>query len=149
MKHPSTPIYILDTNVLLHLFRNDEIGKNLENRFHFTQLAERPLLSSITVGEILGISYTNKWSLQKIETLMDYLTEFVIVNAGEPEVCRAYAEIYADLRNHGQFPGENDAWIAATAKAAGAILITCDKDFDNLTPKHIKQIFIESQNTQK
>lgn len=39
--------------------------------------------------------------------------------------------------------GKNDLWIAATARAAGATLITTDKDFDHLHPAFIKRELFE------
>jgi predicted nucleic acid-binding protein len=34
--------------------------------------------------------------------------------------------------------GQNDLWIAATAVAADAFLLTTDKDFDYLIPSHVQ-----------
>ena len=39
--------------------------------------------------------------------------------------------------------GKNDLWIAATAKATGATLLTTDKDFDHLYPGQINRIYID------
>ena len=33
--------------------------------------------------------------------------------------------------------GKNDLWIAACAKATGAILLTTDNDFTHLIPDHL------------
>ena len=37
---------------------------------------------------------------------------------------------------------DNDLWIAATAKATGAVLLTCDHDFDWLNPATITVYWI-------
>lgn len=34
--------------------------------------------------------------------------------------------------------GENDLWIAATAKATGAVLLTCDDDFAWMSPRLLR-----------
>ena len=36
-----------------------------------------------------------------------------------------------------------DRWIAATAKAADATLLTTDKDFDPLHPRYVERIWID------
>jgi predicted nucleic acid-binding protein len=71
----------------------------------------------------------------------------VYVDAGIPEVVEAYAELYADGTRNGFPCGENDLWIAATAKAANALLITCDRDFDWLHRRHIARVYIEQQSS--
>lgn len=38
--------------------------------------------------------------------------------------------------------GDNDLWIAATAKVTGALLLTTDKDFDHLYPVHLQRDWI-------
>ena len=67
-------------------------------------------------------------------TLTRLLGEVVRVDAGLPEVVDAYADLTVlDLRG-GHNTKDNDLWIAATAKATGAVLLTCDHDFDWLNP---------------
>lgn len=39
--------------------------------------------------------------------------------------------------------GKNDLWLAATAHATGATLMTTDKDFDSISPIFIERILIE------
>lgn len=39
--------------------------------------------------------------------------------------------------------GKNDLWIAAAAHAAGAMVLTTDKDFDHLFPDHLAGVFID------
>lgn len=39
--------------------------------------------------------------------------------------------------------GKNDLWIAASAKAAGATLLTTDGDFDHLIPDHLAGVVID------
>jgi predicted nucleic acid-binding protein len=51
-----------------------------------------------------------------------------------PDIVRAYAEIYAADHAGGHNTGQNDMWIAATTKAAGAVLLTCDDDCSWMSP---------------
>jgi predicted nucleic acid-binding protein len=69
-----------------------------------------------------------KWGRGKLELLEELLAELVRVDAGLPDVVKAYAEIYAADHAGGHNTGQNDMWIAATTKAAGAVLLTCDDD---------------------
>jgi tRNA(fMet)-specific endonuclease VapC len=41
--------------------------------------------------------------------------------------------------------GKNDLWIAATARAASATLITTDTDFDHLHPVLVKRELIDQR----
>lgn len=64
----------------------------------------------------------------KLGSLEELLAELVRVDAGLPDVVKAYAEIYAADQAGGHNTGQNDMWIAATTRAANAVLLTCDKD---------------------
>ena len=57
----------------------------------------------------------------------------------------AYVEIDLDSQNHADGArnmGKNDLWIAACAKAAGATLLTTDKDFNHLEETMVSVAFI-------
>jgi predicted nucleic acid-binding protein len=69
-----------------------------------------------------------------MDRLDEILAELVRVNAGEPEIVRAYAELYFEDRKDGHNTGDNDLWIAATAKAANAVLLTFDGDCEWMSP---------------
>jgi tRNA(fMet)-specific endonuclease VapC len=44
---------------------------------------------------------------------------------------------------HGHPIGDNDVWIAATAAASGAVLLTADKDFDPMHDVHITRLYFD------
>ncbi len=50
----------------------------------------------------------------------------------------AYADLYFEDQHTGHKSGQNDLWIAATAKATGAVLLTCDGDFVWMSPRLIR-----------
>lgn len=60
-----------------------------------------------------------------------------------PTVLDKYAEIDCFLIEKGYSLGDNDVWIAATAAAAGAILLTSDKDFDPLHDVFLTRIYFD------
>ena len=125
-------LILLDTSVLVHLARDDAIGKDIERKYSLTQRPERPLISSITEGEIFALALLWNWRAKKKEILQRLLSELVHVDAGHRDIIRNYADLYYLCKTTGKPCGENDLWIAATAKATNAVLITCDRDFDPL-----------------
>ena len=97
---------------------------------------------TIAEGEILGFARQRNWGATRMADLTRLLGEVVRVNAGLPEVVDAYADLTVlDLRG-GHNTKDNDLWIAATAKATGAVLLTCDHDFDWLNPATITVYWI-------
>jgi len=139
---PSHALVLLDTSVLVHLARQDATGVWIENHFALTARADRPLISTITEGEILGFARQRNWGATRMADLTRLLGEVVRVDAGLPEVVDAYADLTVlDLRG-GHNTKDNDLWIAATAKATGAVLLTCDYDFDWLNPATITVYWI-------
>ena len=140
LKIATNQLLILDTNVLVHLLRNNAIGQAIENTFSLTTRPERPLLSSIVEGELRGLATLWKWGPVKIANLEKAFSELVRVSAGTVEVTKAYGELYAHQISLGRKIGENDLWIAATAVAVRATLLTCDSDFKHLDPKMVSYV---------
>lgn len=67
----------------------------------------------------------------------------VPIDISSAEVLDAYAEIGAAATANGWTLSNNDTWIAATAKATGATLLTTDKDFDPLHKEFISRVYID------
>jgi tRNA(fMet)-specific endonuclease VapC len=133
---------LLDTNILIHLVRANWIARSIESRFQLRTRTETPLVSVISIGEALAFAKRLGWGLQKAELLEALLQELVIVDISD-EILRAYAEIDFFLRRAGNPIQNNDVWIAATAVAAGAHLLTTDKDFDPLDPLYLSRTWID------
>jgi len=136
-------LILLDTTILVHWLRADATGQRVLRDYELHRRSERPLLSTITHGEILGLARTWRWGEQRLAHLRTLLRELVRVDAGLPEVVEAYAELYARSQQNGWGTGENDLWIAASAVACGATLMTCDTDFmrmesDVLRVEHVE-----------
>lgn len=136
MTIPAGQLIVLDTNILVDLVRDNERGRKINQCFQLTDRSERPLFSSVTEGEILGLARLPKWRWgePKLRQLGELLANLVRVNAGLPDVVDAYAELYAASYATGNSTGDNDLWIAATAKATGSVLLTRDTDFDWMDP---------------
>ena len=74
------------------------------------------------------------------------LADVVTVDLGHPGVIDAYVELDLASQAHpagARNMGKNDLWIAAAAKAAGATLLTTDKDFGFLVPEHLAAVIID------
>lgn len=143
---PQNELILLDTNVLIQLVRGNEIGKRIDANYQLRARLERPLISVITVGESMALARKFKWAEKKVSELQKLLGELVIVDINHASVLSKYAEINDYLESNGQPIGQNDMWIAATAMAANAWLLTTDTDFDRLTPINLKREWVNPQN---
>jgi predicted nucleic acid-binding protein len=133
-----TDLLLLDTTILVHWARQDRTGQYLKDNYLLDQRLEKPLFSTVSEGEILGLARCWNWGKPKLEALAALVNELVRFEASLPEVVEAYAELYYEDQRLGKKTGENDLWIAACAKATNAILLTCDTDFLWLTPAIIR-----------
>ena len=124
----------LDTNVLIHWIRQNDIGMKLRDNYRLQERTDRPIYSSIVEGEIRALAKIWNWGDAKLEALDLLLAELVRVDAGHPDIVHAYADIFAVDQLGGHNTGQNDMWIAATTKAAGAVLLTCDSDCIWMSP---------------
>jgi len=106
---------LIDTNVLVEVLRNKDKGRRIAETY-LSKGAERPLISTISVGEGLAIARRQVYGEAKITNLNKLLSELVIVKTSRP-VTEHYARLPSTLQKLGTPIGENDTWIAATAAA--------------------------------
>ncbi|MBI4202718.1 MAG: PIN domain-containing protein [Chloroflexi bacterium] len=81
-------------------------------------------ISFVTVGELFRWPVERNWGARRIEELEERMRETVWLPWQE-SVAREWARLMANNPNLGQ----NDAWVAACAKAYDCTLITDDKSF--------------------
>lgn len=136
-------IILLDTGVLLHLFRRDPFGHRIENAYEVWKRIEQPLISTVTLGEILAFANRNSYGAEKRAKLNAVIAEIIVVDIRRP-MAERFAEIQASQQAIGKPIGENDTWIAATAMITGATLLTADRDFAKLRPGLIKLEIVEA-----
>lgn len=134
----SSDLLILDTTILVHWVRQDRTGQYLKNTYALDERPERPLFSTISEGEIVGLAKCWRWGEAKLKALGTLINELIRFEVSLPEVIEAYSELYFEDQRLGRSTGENDLWIASCAKVTGAILLTCDKDFLWLSPSLIR-----------
>ena len=128
---------LLDTNILLSLVRDKDLGKQISSQFGLKDAIHRPLISIVTVGEIWVLADQFGFGEAKREVLKKVLGTLVVLDINHESVLDAYVEIDRACRKAkggARILSKNDLWIAATAKAAGAVLVTMDKDFLCLHP---------------
>ena len=135
-------ILVLDTSVVVDVARNNRSGQAVLETYSLKNRADRPLISVITTGEMLGIAKSQAWNADKTKVLNELLSEFVKLEI-TPEVVDAYADLMALCRTQNHTMGQqNDMWIAATAKVTGAVLLTGDSGFNWLNPQFIRVEYI-------
>lgn len=141
---PPERLVLLDTNVLIHLVRGNAIGRAIDARYGLRARPERPLISMVTVGEVMKFAEWRNWGAKKRATIRELLNELVIVDISDQTILDQYAKIGAYLESNGKRIQQNDVWIAATAAAKNAVLLTADTDFDRLHPVHIEREFVDT-----
>ena len=135
---------LLDTSVLIHLVRNNWIGRSIESRFRLRTRVEKPVISIVTVGEILAFARKLSWGASRMEIVNQLFHDLVVLDFSD-RVLSLYAEIDCFLQRSGKPIQQNDIWIAATAIATGTHLLTTDKDFDPLYPAYLDRTWIDPQ----
>jgi predicted nucleic acid-binding protein len=124
--------YLLDTNILVALIRNNDLGKYLDRIYRLTS-ASGPLYVSVVVfGEASALALKFGWGAAKQAALTATLALFSPLDIFYQDVIEAYARIDAHSEASGFVMGKNDLWIAATAHVFDLTLLTTDHDFDHL-----------------
>lgn len=140
---PDDRLILLDTNVLVQLIRGNDIGQRIDEAFSLRDRTERPLISVVTVGEMLSLCHKLKWGKAKEQRLMGLVRNLVVVQLNQGSVLEKYAAIeFFSEKTHtpARRMGKNDVWIAATAAATGSVLLTTDRDFDHLANTHVELV---------
>nr|VFK18309.1 MAG: tRNA(fMet)-specific endonuclease VapC [Candidatus Kentron sp. LFY] len=111
--------YLLDTNILIAAIKGVD---TVRHKLEITPLSAL-VLSPIVLGELqLGIEKSShrQKNAACLAHILDGL-ELIPLNA---EVSQHYGVIRAELESKGTTIGANDYWIAAQARALGAVLVT-------------------------
>jgi tRNA(fMet)-specific endonuclease VapC len=130
----SSPLYLLDTNILIHFARGDRVWDGLRQTHNPLIRDPKPLLCSVTSGELWSFAYQFEWGGRKRSQVKFGLEYFIQISIQDPQIIQQYALIDSHFKRRGMKFGKNDLWIAATASAMGAVLLTTDRDFDAMDP---------------
>ena len=137
---------LFDTNAVLIYLRNLPVKGMIESYYKPFGTINTAAVSVVTVGELKAFALKNKWGGQKIQTMEEFVSKFVIADINTEDVISCYAEI--DAFSQGRLEGKksdfsarnmgkNDIWIAATASVLDAVLLTTDNDFDHLHNEYL------------
>lgn len=137
--------YLLDTNIIVHLIRGSAVGKSIDAEFGLRSTMTQSVISVVTVGEMYALARWWSWGPGKQALIDKLLSQVVWVDINHPDILNAYGELYDLSLRAGRPMGENDLWIAATARVSGATLLTADRDFDHLHPANITRILIDPE----
>ena len=102
-----------------------------------------PILSVVVEGEVRALGAEFSWGASKMQDLRDLLSYFTVIPLPFASIIDAYVQVSEYSRRAGRTMGKNDLWIAATAMATGATLLTTDKDFDHLDPTFLTRDWID------
>ena len=140
---PDSNTYVLDTNIVLALLRNNQLGKAIDQAYDLSSPASRNLVCVVSVGELLSLAECLGWAAPKRARLEASLQELIWIDINDRLILDAYASIDSFGQSMGRKMGKNDLWIAASAAVTGAILMTTDQDFEHLHPQRIQRILID------
>lgn len=121
-------IYLLDTNAISELMRADP---RIENWMASLHSDDRIVTCTIARGEVLfGLSRLPKGKRRmELEQKGHRLLNVFECVAIPSEAGDFYADVKLACYRQGLALDENDLWIAATALALGATLVSRDRDF--------------------
>lgn len=137
---------LLDTSTLVHLVRAGVVGKRIAADHKLLDRRERSWVSIVTAGELEALTRKLRWGETKRQQAANWLLDCVLVQITPGAIITAYGEIdhYTECEHKpARRMGKNDIWIAATARVTGATLLTCDSDFDHLSPRFLRLVRVD------
>ncbi len=146
--------YLLDTGIVLGLLRSTRYAEYVLDEYSPFSAPNLAFQSVVSVAELDAMGFRRKWGDAKLETLSHLVRKIPVQDINHPSILRHYAEIDA-YRQSGhpvrKLPagqtafsmGDNDIWVAATATAVKAILLTTDKDFLPLNGVFLDVVWID------
>ena len=112
-------MFLLDTNILSDLVRNPGGAAALR----LAEVGEETVATSVIVAGELRYGCARKGSARLTERV-EALLRAIAVLPLKPGASAHYGAIRHELEARGTPIGQNDLWIAAAARAEGAVLVT-------------------------
>jgi tRNA(fMet)-specific endonuclease VapC len=121
-------IVVIDTNVVSYIFKRDTRGELYKSHIE----GKLQMIAAQTFAELKALPLKNNWGSKRHMALHAYLEKFVFVEANK-EISLLWAKVQAHAKRIGRPITVGDSWIAATALAYDAPLVTHNrKDFENV-----------------
>jgi tRNA(fMet)-specific endonuclease VapC len=68
-----SPLYLLDTNILVHLVRGDAVWARVRAIYQPLLLDPCPIISVVTAGELRSLALQFNWKAEKVDQMEFYL----------------------------------------------------------------------------
>lgn len=149
-------MFLLDTGVLLGFVIENRGALRAQERFALGTPETTALTSVVCKGELLALAEKRRWGKTMRNKLSSVLDRVPVEDINSTEVLHSYALISAwtegkKVKAPGNAPPpkparpmkQNDMWVAATAHAAGATLLSADKDFEHLDKIWFPYVYID------
>lgn len=148
--------FVLDTGMLLGIITDAEWAQRARSECDLDDPQTLVTTSVVCHGEIMAISEKRQWGAKNREKLANLLYEIPAVGIKQ-SILSAYARI--DAWTHGKSVvdqpkpppkpaasmSQNDMWIAATAHATDATLLSADRDFEHLHNAWINLVYVDQR----
>lgn len=146
---------LLDTGMLVGLMREAPWALKADAELDLSGPETLAFTSAVCRGELMALAEKRGWGAGKREQMESVLDRFPTIGINQPSILSAYALIDAWTRGASvQAPtnappprpalpmSKNDLWVAATAHAGQAVLVSTDTDFDRLDGVWLKFVFV-------
>jgi tRNA(fMet)-specific endonuclease VapC len=120
--------YLIDTNIIVDLFGNDE---GLKVKISAAKIT----IPSVVIGELYFGAYASSRKKTRINEVSEFIGNYEVLYIDE-DTARYYGQIKAQLKKSGTPIPENDVWISALSMQYDLTIATRDLHFDK--PKAIK-----------
>ena len=127
----SSPLYLLDTNIVSHMMVNAEGKAALHAIKLITQDPSVRMCTSVVVHCELAFGIAKRPS-SRLQKALDFQLASLLVMPLDNDVVLHYARLRAGLEANGTPIGPNAALIAAHALALGATLVSADAEFERV-----------------
>lgn len=129
--------YLLDTNILIYLIKNQP--PSVAHRVDRLADDDRLCMSFVTWAELLKGAERSTRKPEVLRRLDALSRQIAVLYPSGPAICRHYAEQASRLKSAGTPIGANDLWIACHALAEEATLVTNNiREFERVSGLRIE-----------